>query len=900
MEGGGSEPSFALGPAGSQAEAEFRRWARLFLKGEPSEDEKRLLGILVANFETAGELGTAHGKRAFWLREQWAKETSPDPKTLLSTTGVDARADFPIKNLKTLGVGPFRGFRIAEVIDLDRPLTLVYGPNGSGKSSLCEALEFSMLGYIEEAKAKRIELSEYVRNSPTGAYEAPVLTAIHADGSECPVDSDPDTFQFCFIEKNRIENFARLSATTPADQAQRIASLFGLQDFGSFVDGFTDNFDRYLSLEPAKPKELEDQRAKIAIHRQTIADEAKRKRELDQTAVDMAERAGLGVAFGDLSAALYGIPDEGTPGRLAELDALLEDVVAPRALPEVVDEDGLAKAASRLYRAYSDYAALRSELAAQASSLDFARLFEAVQSVEKAWEEPRCPACLTPLDQVVENPFSRASAELAALAELSELRRKTEVATEELVGASQDAEPRFREANLLADDLGVTRLFPDLSRLPSSVAGQGPAVETLAREAAESARTGIQTLAKLSDALADAINTEEEERKERLAARVELKRLQEVARELAAHEAKVSELANSVAGAKKAIEGFDTLEARLKNEIATEASSIESEKRLFSAYEAVIGQLRNHRRILPLILVEDLGEQVLEIYNAVNTHDPPFDLLEHLVLPQQVGDRLLIRFAGEEQEEDALKVLSEGHLRCLGVAILLAKNLTEERRLIVFDDVVNAVDDEHRSGIADVLINHPGFEKRQLLITSHGEEFLKLLSKRVPKPEFNDRVRQIDFLIPQDQRGVVVNRHPEPRHYLVRSANRIGEQRYREALGDHRRALEAVCETLWKRLGSKYNAALSVQIRAFGQKPDLRSVVSSLSAYLRKTVSREEADLADELVKLFGVITENWDELNRGTHEEEAQVEFDPVVVKILQGTLEDLESKLADRWKEL
>ena len=176
--------------------------------------------------------------------------------------------------------------------------------------------------------------------------------------------------------------------------------------------------------------------------------------------------------------------------------------------------------------------------------------------------------------------------------------------------------------------------------------------------------------------------------------------------------------------------------------------------------------LRAYRDILPILMVEDLGEQALEIYNGINSHDAPFELLEDLVLPQQAGEDIRVKFAdGTGDLLNALQVLSEGHLRCLGVAILLAKNIEEESGLLIFDDVVNAVDDDHRSGLADVLLDKELLESKQILITTHGREFVKTLSNRIPTGEFGDRVSQIDFLPAKDVRGVVLDRSATPSHY---------------------------------------------------------------------------------------------------------------------------------------
>ena len=48
------------------------------------------------------------------------------------------------------------GFSDEQTFEFKNPYTFVYGPNGTGKSSLCEALEYGLLGSIHEAESKRI------------------------------------------------------------------------------------------------------------------------------------------------------------------------------------------------------------------------------------------------------------------------------------------------------------------------------------------------------------------------------------------------------------------------------------------------------------------------------------------------------------------------------------------------------------------------------------------------------------------------------------------------------------------------------------------------------------------------------------------------------------------------
>ena len=75
--------------------------------------------------------------------------------------------------------------------------------------------------------------------------------------------------------------------------------------------------------------------------------------------------------------------------------------------------------------------------------------------------------------------------------------------------------------------------------------------------------------------------------------------------------------------------------------------------------------------------------------------------------------------------QDALQVMSEGHIRCLGLAILVAKNVKLGCPVLIFDDAVNAIDDEHRGGIRDTLFDEGLLGGKQIILTCHGEELIK-------------------------------------------------------------------------------------------------------------------------------------------------------------------------------
>ncbi len=90
--------------------------------------------------------------------------------------------------------------------------SLLYGSNGTGKSSLCEGLEVSLLGYVAEADRKRIPLDTYIKNTIVDNGSTPTVFQLLDDDSNEQIVQSIDEYQYCFIEKNRIDDFSRISA----------------------------------------------------------------------------------------------------------------------------------------------------------------------------------------------------------------------------------------------------------------------------------------------------------------------------------------------------------------------------------------------------------------------------------------------------------------------------------------------------------------------------------------------------------------------------------------------------------------------------------------------------------------------------------------------------------------
>lgn len=155
---------------------EFLRWVENNDPKKLTEIDCKLLNLIVAHFDTLEPLTTVKGSRnrASKLNELIQKNhvTLSSDFPDVSSQRSDSTEKFDL--ITELNIGPFRGFSTNESFSFDKKYTFLYGPNGSGKSSFCEGLEYALLGVIEEAEAKRIDIANYIRNTRKGSATLPI------------------------------------------------------------------------------------------------------------------------------------------------------------------------------------------------------------------------------------------------------------------------------------------------------------------------------------------------------------------------------------------------------------------------------------------------------------------------------------------------------------------------------------------------------------------------------------------------------------------------------------------------------------------------------------------------------------------------------------------------------
>jgi energy-coupling factor transporter ATP-binding protein EcfA2 len=867
----------------------FVRWLHAPDRGAP-EDALRFANLVLADFDAVAATAHQRNKRSERLAEMARARLSDTSAAFPEIPEEPEPGAWPWVRLHRLTLGPFRGFRQPQDFDLSRRVVLWYGPNGSGKSSLCEALEYALRGSVEEAESKRLAEQDYLQNIHARRFDRPALTALDADGQQVDVVPDENAFRFFFVENNRIDNFARIAATPRAKRSALVATLFGMDQFNEFVSRFNDSMEAVLTLGNRFQILLAARHQALAEDERTIAGEANQLTAIDDTASAYAAGINKDLTFEELKA-LIGNPEH--PGRLQELDARLAAI--PPALTGL-NRDRLAGLYRSADTGKQQLTEAKAELDARRSQVSFRALFTAVQALQA--EDPgHCPACLTPINQVARNPFERAETGLGDLAALAGLEARHQQVGRELNDACRMLHAELQKLRTFVEvqEQRGSAVFEYLANLPEDETATDWWTGVYADEAQRGAVPSLEQLLEACD-LASAQDAQTQSVIDARQADVDERRRLNDARVWAAtYEAGRAAIVESVAQAKARVEKWQADNAELIRDAEVERQGNEQDRPIQVAYSRFYGLLNQFLEQLPGLLMADLNAETMALYNEFNESDRDEDKLADLRLPLTGDDAIEIAFRGDAGRRlNALKALSEGHIRCLGLAILLAKAKSINAPLIIFDDAINAIDHDHRSGIRAAIFESDRFRDTQLLVTCHSPEFIKDIENHLPAARRND-CKQYVLLHHNGNHQPRVRPDVGSLNYLVRARASLDRFDPRDALSFARKSLEMLTQKAWKWLESHGVGDISVLMDGPGREPQLRGLCEALRKRLTAAqffVHPSKQPLLDSLNRVLGIPEQNlvWLLLNKGTHEEPDRDDFDLQHVRTVLDVLEAID----------
>lgn len=521
----------------------------------------------------------------------------------------------------------------------------------------------------------------------------------------------------------------------------------------------------------------------------------------------------------------------------------------------------------------------RTKLSDMALQVNYKNLYEIISELE---ETTSCPACGTDLAITERNPYEYAKEQLKTFSEIELIQKKINDAAQnarenirEILGFISGNQEFFKLLQIKTDNI-VSVELEDIRMYVDTVSKWFEFCEELKGFDKIVARNKIEEYNKV----ANKSNSEYDQQVAELIA---------VRNALVTLKTQMSEKERIIKNCQKEIKEFDEQSEDTIKKIQEEKRICEFNVKILGAYNKIIGSLVNYNNELPRQIAQNLEQKIVDYYNTINQDDADFEKIEELILPNATSDKMYITFADGSTSE-ALQVLSEGHIKILGLSILLAKAVHDNLNFIIFDDIVNAIDDDHRNGVADLLMNHVDFANTQIILSTHGDQFIFKLQDKLGQKRVKENAIVYKF-IPADsleERGVIVE-YSDSKTPLMSAEEKYNKNETKDAASKCRQAMECVAYNLWNLIAKSSDAMISVGMRSPKSLPDLSSIVDGLIKKTGKIKGMEDINAELKSLKEPG----NWRVLNKGTHYEDEQKEFERTDVKCVYDHLVKLDDMI-------
>lgn len=628
-----------------------------------------------------------------------------------------------------------------------------------------------------------------------------------------------------------------------------------------------------------KRQALEGAKQQIAIHNAELI-----KINTDEQV--LASNFREGIDFSQLVLEVHGNSENA--GSISKIESEVQQPITIKSSLSLATLDELGR---NIANHLNEHIALQQELTGASQQISFKNLYNAVMQVQKS-SPNNCPACKTPLEQVVVNPFTHSGEELQKLQHLavqqSKLQLLEQKVNQELLSLAQIISTCFsRFSPNVLTQYQVSPSIQENTKWWNSLQQPTPDGFT----AWQHLYSQVKQLEEADKGIDQAIQLRAEKQ-------AELKRLRDLSLNITLLITRRQTADQSLLNAQQIINRFDIDNAPLIDAAQAEIPNIQRNQTISGAYKNFVELLNAYKNKLPELLVADLSEQVVELYNLFNRNDLPSELLATVKLPLAQNQRLEISFQNApEQFYDPLHVLSEGHIRCIGLSILLSKNLKENCPMLIFDDPVNAIDDDHRESIRRTLFEEQLFSEKQIILTCHGEEFFKDIQNLLPA-QIASQAQSLTFLPRLEDSHINVDFNCAPRNYIIAAREHFNRNEIRESLSKARKAMESLTKgKIWRYVSRYGDGNLSIKLRGASAPIELRNLSDQLKSKISKAdfSDQNKSMVLDPLSTLVGLNgnSREWRYLNKGTHEENDRAEFDRNTVSTMILSLEQLDSAL-------
>jgi ABC-type multidrug transport system ATPase subunit len=226
----------------------------------------------------------------------------------------------------------------------------------------------------------------------------------------------------------------------------------------------------------------------------------------------------------------------------------------------------------------------------------------------------------------------------------------------------------------------------------------------------------------------------------------------------------------------------------------------------------------------------------------------------------------------------------------------MAKNIAQACPVVIFDDVVNAIDDKHRDGIWRTFFEDGHFDGRQIIMTSHAEEFLHRIQQELGAQRAGE-IKRYKFLPRMDEYHLRVDTDPATKNYVLLAAQALATEEKRDALRYARPALESLTDRLWTWLGRRSDGRIELKLSGPRSPWELHNKCSKLRSAIARNLQLHASlpQVMQSLDALLGVngASMEWANLNGGVHDAQRDHEFERAAVQTIVQAIVALDAAL-------
>lgn len=757
-----------------------------------------------------------------------------------------------VSNFK--GFGPKTNEHKGTRINFNDKKTIFFAPNGGGKTSLCNALEYELTGQIKEARRRGLSLKEYAYSNRSKDIKLSFRNK--SFNTRDLTDYQKRLLENAFIEHNRISAFALLGSRDSGDDYRDVIStILGLEDLKQFMSYF---------IQPSSMKLNEKKVFKVSESFKNDEDEINRIRNTIDALKDTIKREKLDIKD------TFSFEDRLTRRQMnkkikeleEEIDRIDEEIrKIPVEKPVKINAEEIKDKINEIQNDLEEYEELGTELAEDLGNLNLNKFYESILQLNNQ-EYDHCPACLTKLSDVRVNPFEYAKDSLEKLSMLRKKSNRRETLKDKLeIQSFNDIEQlmiKYNDTINLDSSLRIQRLsslFESLREIKQSKKDRIDYLKSVVKYFQDNTRELCFFYEKYKNIVHKYDKQKElkyslEKKKEELEnKKISLSNKLDSWGSLLED---VREKYKNLVQEKKKIKS-------LKKEKEKEESFNKFIDQIEEEYEMLYKQLTAYKNEIESEQIAGTENRITQYYQKMNIKDEEQEMVEEIYFTLK-KDKYTVEIKVKGEKHNAFSKLSEGHLRTLGLSILLAVAHKNDLPVLIFDDIVNAIDAEHRANIIELMYEDTYLKNTQLIITTHDRLFWERFCNKA-SGIISSSKSEMSHIMNYTNRGIII------KQYNVKFYDKI-----LEALNhfDIRQAL-VYCRIWFETIILEYCQY---------KKIDIKGNIRDNSLYLNMTPVLEDAyaqvskcinnhEHSDQLKKHFNKIKNdfiNWSGQNEGHH----------------------------------